>query len=279
MNEVLNISLRALSKLTPLAVLDIAIAAFLIYQFLVIVRGRRAAHILAGVGLLALAYFISVVAGLQLLSSILGTLAPYAPFAVIVMFQSEIRRLLARVGRRRWLTWGGRLQRQEFADELVLALAELAERRVGALVVIERDIGLRTFIESGVLVDAFVSRDLLLSIFQQGSALHDGAIIIQAERIAAAACFLPLSVRPMLSRKLGTRHRAAVGVTEETDCLALVVSEESGNISVAAFGEIELDVTPERLRERISEHLVQKTWRQTRPDSGRIETVTRETAQ
>ncbi|MGH9629585.1 MAG: diadenylate cyclase, partial [Bryobacteraceae bacterium] len=137
---------------------------------------------------------------------------------------------------------------------------QLSHQKTGALVVVERDIGLRTFIESGVLLDASLSRDLLLSIFQSGSALHDGAVIIQGDRVAAAACFLPLSVKPALSRSLGTRHRAAIGVTEETDCLALVVSEETGHLSVAAFGELELDLTKKRLEERIIEHLVHKRW-------------------
>jgi diadenylate cyclase len=175
-----------------------------------------------------------------------------------VMFQSEIRRLLARIGRRRWLSIGGRLQKREFTEELVLALVQMSQQKTGALVVIERDIGLRTFIESGVLLDAALSRDLLLTIFRTGSALHDGAVIIQGQRIAAAACFLPLTVRPGVARSLGTRHRAAIGVTEETDCLSLVVSEETGRLSVVAFGDIEMDVTPGRLEERITEHIIHR---------------------
>jgi diadenylate cyclase len=125
---------------------------------------------------------------------------------------------------------------------------------VGALIVLERDIGLRTFIESGVRLDATISRDLLLSIFQPNTALHDGAVIIQKERLAAAACFLPLSVNPAVSTNLGTRHRAAIGITEETDCLTLVVSEETGALSVAAFGDLERGVTIQRVDERISQH-------------------------
>jgi diadenylate cyclase len=174
------------------------------------------------------------------------------------MFQSEIRRMLARIGRRRWLTIGGRLQKREFTEELALALERLSQQKTGALVVLERDIGLRTFIESGVLLDACLSRDLLLTIFRNGSELHDGAVIVQGKRIAAAACFLPLTVRPGVARSLGTRHRAAIGVTEETDCLSLVVSEETGRISIAAFGEIEMDVSLDRLEERITAHIVER---------------------
>jgi diadenylate cyclase len=243
---------------TLVDVLDILVVAILIYQFLTAVRGRRAAHILIGILMLVGIYYIVTMLGLELVRSILASMIPYAPFALIVLFQSEIRRLLARFGGRRWISIGGRLQKREFTEELVLAFTQLSQQKVGALVVIERDIGLRSFIESGVLLEAALSRDLLLTIFHPGSALHDGAVILQGDRIAAAACFLPLTVRPATARDLGTRHRAAIGVTEETDCLSLVVSEETGRISVAAFGEIELDVTPERLEERITEHVIRR---------------------
>jgi diadenylate cyclase len=170
------------------------------------------------------------------------------------MFQSEIRRVLARLGRRRWFGISGKLEHQESIDEILLAIKELAQQKTGALIVLERDIGLRTFIESGVFLDAVLSRDLLLSTFQFGGAMHDGAAIVQGDRIAAAACFLPLSMNPAILRKLGTRHRAAIGITEETDCLSVIVSEETGWISIAAFGEIELNVTIERAEERLLEH-------------------------
>jgi Uncharacterized conserved protein len=181
--------LATLPRPTLVSIIDILLVAFLIYQFLMIVRGRRAAHILNGALILIIVYAGAVAFRLELLRGVLEMAAPYAPFALIVMFQSEIRRMLAQIGRRRWLTLGGSLKKREFADEMVLALTQLAHQKTGALVVVERDIGLRTFIESGVLLDAFVSRDLLLSIFQHGSALHDGAVIVQNNRVAAAACF------------------------------------------------------------------------------------------
>jgi diadenylate cyclase len=249
---------QSLPRLTLTSIADIVLVWFLVYQFLMIVRGRRAAHILGGVGILTAMYAAAEWLGLDLIRTILASVAPYAPFALVVMFQSEIRRLLARIGRRRWLTIGGRLQKREFTEELVLALVQLSKQKTGALVVLERDIGLRTFVESGVMLDAHVSRDLLLTIFRNGSALHDGAVIVQGQRIAAAACFLPLTLRPGVARGLGTRHRAAIGVTEETDCLALVVSEETGHISVVAFGEIERDVSPAKLEERITDHIVHR---------------------
>jgi diadenylate cyclase len=130
----------------------------------------------------------------------------------------------------------------------------LAETKTGALIVLERDIGLRTFIESGVRLDSRISRDLLLSIFTPGLPLHDGAVIIQKDRIAAAACFLPLTTNPQLARHLGTRHRAAIGITEETDCLSVVVSEETGNISVASFGELIQGIPISDVLERINRH-------------------------
>jgi diadenylate cyclase len=250
--------LAAVPQLTPVAILDILVVAFVIYQFLMAVRGRRAAHILVGILTLVALYGLVTALRLELVRVLLAGLAPYAPFALIVLLQSELRRLLAKIGGRRWISIGGRLQKREFAEELVLALTQLQQQKVGALIVIERDIGLRSFIESGVLMDAFLSRDLLLTIFHPGSALHDGAVIVQGDKLAAAACFLPLTVKPALARHLGTRHRAAIGVTEETDCLSLVVSEETGRLSVASFGEIELNVSPERLEERITEHLIRR---------------------
>ncbi|MCC7497983.1 MAG: TIGR00159 family protein [Bryobacterales bacterium] len=243
-----------LPRLTLTSVVDILIVAFLIYQLLSIIRGRRAAPILAGVGILILTYLASGWLHLELLRAILLILAPYTAFALIVMFQSELRRMLARLGRSRLFSVGERLKRYEAFDEVLLAVTKLADEKTGALIVMEHEIGLRTFIESGVLLDAHLSRDLLLSIFQPGGALHDGAAIVQGDRIAAAACFLPLTMNPMLAGKSGTRHRAGTGVTEEADCLAIIVSEESGQISIAAFGEIERHVTIEQLGERLIHH-------------------------
>jgi len=241
-----------LPKLTFLAVLDILAVAFLIYQALMIVRGTRAAHILVGILTLGLVYGVSVWAGLDALHSLLSYIVPYTALALIILFQSEIRRTLARIGRKRWLGRGFR--RPEFTDEILLAISRLAQDKTGALIVMERDTGLRTFIESGVRLEAQLSRDLLLSIFHPGAALHDGAVIVQKDSIAAAACFLPLSTNPALSAKLGTRHRAAIGITEETDCLTLIVSEETGQISIAAFGHIEQGVSLRQVDERINQH-------------------------
>jgi len=254
-----NLTLPTLPHLTVTSVIDILAVAVLVYQFILMVRGRRAAHVLTGLCMLVVIYLIAVWTHLELLQEVLAGLAPYSAFALIVMFQSEIRRVLARIGRGRWLGLGRQLERREIADEILLAVQQMAESKIGALIVVERDIGLRTFIESGVALDALVSRDLLCAVFEPRGALHDGAVILQGDRAAAAACFLPLTTNPVMLRRLGTRHRAAIGITEETDCLAIVVSEETGQIAIAARGDIEIDVTLERLQARL-----------TRATSGRI---------
>ena len=244
-------ALPQVPRLSITAVIDILVVAVLIYQFILIVRGRRAAHILTGICILVVAYAIATWAKLELLRTILSTLAPYTAIALIVMFQSDLRRLLARLGRRPFLGVS-QLERREVAQEILLAIAQLSQKKIGALIVVERKTGLRTFIESGVGLDAAISRDLLCSIFQPSGALHDGAIIVQGDRVAAAACFLPLTTNPMLLNELGTRHRAAIGITEESDCLSIVVSEETGRISMAMAGEIDLNVSQERVEQVLS---------------------------
>ncbi len=244
-----------LPKLTIFSAVDILVTAFLIYQFLTILRGRRAANVLIGLGVLVALYVTSLAANLELLRTVLQTIAPYTPLGLILMFQQEIRRMLARLGRQGWFGFGTRLKRREFVEEILLAADQLSRTRTGALIVLERDIGLRTFIESGVALDSLVSRDLLLAIFYPKAALHDGAAIIQNDRIAAAACFLPLSGNTALASTMGTRHRAGIGVTEEADCLAIIVSEETGQMSVAEGGEIARDLTLADVEARIVAHL------------------------
>jgi diadenylate cyclase len=240
-----------LPKLTPLAVVDILVTAFFLYQLLAIVRGRRAERVLTGIWFLVLLYLVALWARLELLRGLLAAVAPYTVFALIVMFQSDLRRMLAGIGRG-WTAWRSRLESRESIEEIKMALEVLAGARMGALIVVEREIGLRTFVESGVVLDATLSRDLLLSIFQPGGAMHDGAVIVQGNRVAAAACFLPLSMNPKWMTLYGTRHRAAIGITEEADCVAIVVSEETGNISIAEGGEMEFAVGLDRVAERLA---------------------------
>ena len=241
-------------KFTPTDALDILVVAFLVYQFLLIIRGRRAAHVLVGLCILAAIYLAAVWAKLEVLRTILATLAPFTAIALIVMFQSELRRMLARMGRRPFFGIS-HLERREATQEILLAVTHLAQKKTGALIVVEQKIGLRTFVESGVHLESAISRDLLCAIFQPGGALHDGAVIIQGDRIASAACFLPLTTSPLRTTELGTRHRAALGITEESDCFSVIVSEETGRISIAAFGEIELDVDLERVEQLLTGRL------------------------
>jgi len=266
MARFLPLAFPDLPPLTFTAAIDILIVAALVYQFLLIIRGRRAAHVLLGLCVLALIYLVSAWAKLELLRTILATLAPYTPIALIVMFQTELRRALARLGRRPFLGVS-QLERRELTQEVVLAIGRMSQNKIGALIVLERKIGLRTFIESGVNLDAAVSRDLLCAIFHPGGALHDGAVIIQGDRLAAAACFLPLTTNPLLVSELGTRHRAALGISEESDCVAVVVSEETGKVSVAVFGEIEIDVPLERVEHLLSDRQEPRDKRGAAPQS------------
>ncbi|HTP35687.1 MAG TPA: diadenylate cyclase CdaA [Candidatus Acidoferrales bacterium] len=244
--------MRSLPAFDVAAIIDILLVAFVVYEALMVVRGTRAGHILIGMLAMLSIYAVATWAGLEALRSVLSFIVPYLGLAVIVLFQSEIRRTLARIGRKNWFGFGRGFREPEALSEILLAVDQFSRDKTGALIVFERDIGLRTFIESGVVLDAQISRDLLLSIFRPGLPLHDGAVILQKDRIAAAACFLPLTIGPSL--KLGTRHRAAIGITEETDCLSLVVSEETGRISIAAYGELIQGIQLPEAEERIKRH-------------------------
>jgi diadenylate cyclase len=237
-----------------IAVIDVLLVAIIIYELLALIKGTRAAYMLVGVAVLGLALYFSSVGELATLNWLLSALLPYTVFALIVIFSAEIRQALARLGRRLLLSRGPAAEADVY-DDIVLAANLFSQNQTGALMVIEREIGLRTYIESGVPLDARLSYDLLATIFRPSAPLHDGAVIIQKDRVAAAACFLPLSMNPVLSTQLGTRHRAGIGVTEETDAIAVIVSEETGAISLAVGGKIERDLSVEQLRERIGELL------------------------
>jgi diadenylate cyclase len=232
-------------------VLDILLVALIIYEVLVMIRGTRAAPMLAGLAAVAAAFYLARIGELVTLNWLVSHLLPYVVFALIVVFQSEIRHVLSDVGRRVSFLRGSAVEGDSY-DDIVLAANLFSQHQTGALMVIEREIGLRTYIESGVAMDARLSYDLLATIFRPSAPLHDGAVIIQKDRLAAAACFLPLSMNPVLSTQLGTRHRAGIGITEETDAIAVIVSEETGAISMAVGGRIERDLSVEHLREAMS---------------------------
>jgi diadenylate cyclase len=235
-------------------VLDILLVALIIYEVLVMIRGTRAAPMLAGLAAVAVTFYLARIGELVTLNWLVSRLLPYIVFALIVVFQAEIRHVLSDVGRRVSFLRGSAAEGDSY-DDIVLAANLFSQHQTGALIVIEREIGLRTYVESGVAMDAKLSYDLLATIFRPSAPLHDGAVIIQKDRLAAAACFLPLSMNPVLSTQMGTRHRAGIGITEETDAIAVIVSEESGAISIAVGGKIDRDLTVEQLRERLSQEL------------------------
>ncbi len=232
------------------SVIDILLVALIIYEFLALIKGTRAALMLVGIGTLAILFFFIRLGDLGAANWLMNRLLPYSGFALIVVFAPEIRQALARLGRRLTLSRAASAEADAY-DDIVLAANLFSQNQTGALIVIERDIGLRTYIESGVPLGAHLSYDLLATIFRPSAPLHDGAVIVQRDRIAAAACFLPLSMNPVLSTQLGTRHRAGIGVTEETDAISVIVSEETGSMSLAIAGHIERDLTVEQLRERL----------------------------
>src|SRR5687768_10262759 len=233
-------------------VLDILIVSFIFYEFLKLIRGTRAMQMAAGSLLIVGLFYVSRLVPLQTVNWMIRNMLAFVAFAAIVIFQSDIRRALAHFGQAPFFRY---LNRQQAADEtieeIVVASTTLSSQRIGAIIVVEREIGLRNYIESGIPLDALLTYDLVVTIFQPGSPLHDGAVIIQESRVAAAACFLPLTVNPLVSRDLGTRHRAAIGLTEECDAVAIVVSEETGILSLALDGRIERELTADQLRERL----------------------------
>jgi diadenylate cyclase len=237
-----------------ISIIDILLVAIIIYEFLALIKGTRASLMVVGVAGLGLAFYLSRLGNLAALNWLISTLLPYTVFALIVVFAAEIRQALARLGRGLTLSRNAGSEADAY-DDIVLAANLFCQNQTGALIVIEREIGLRTYIESGVPLDARLSYDLLATIFRPSAPLHDGAAIVQNDRIAAAACFLPLSMNPVLSTQLGTRHRAGIGVTEETDAIAVVVSEETGSISLAVSGKIERDLSVDQLRDRLGELL------------------------
>ncbi len=235
------------------AALDILIIAALLYYLLRLFRGTRAVQLVTAILLLVALYQLARWSHLAMVDWLLTTSLPYLAIALIVLFQPEVRRALARAGQTpAWLRFlSGNAT--EAHDDLVMAMGFFAQNRVGALVVLERHMGLRTYVESGIPLDAILSYDLLLSIFHPESPMHDGAVIVRSNRVTAAACFLPLSLNPALPTPLGTRHRAAIGVTEESDSIAVIVSEETARISLAVGGKLEENVTPAVLAARLAE--------------------------
>src|ERR687889_1185565 len=238
----------------PRNFVDVALVFLLVYALLRLIRGTRAAPMAAGLGALALIYWAAARYDLATLEFILRPAPVYVGVAIVVLFQNEIRQALITFGNRFRMPFLVR-HRGQFGegvyDEIVLAATTLASTKTGALIVVERGVNLRNVIEGGVQMDAVLSYDLLVTIFNPATPLHDGAVIISGQRVAAAACFLPLTLNPLLSKDLGTRHRAAIGITEDTDAVAVVVSEETGLVSFVQGGQIKRGLDATRLRASI----------------------------
>ena len=238
----------------PRSLADVVLVFFVVYGVLKLLRGTRAAPMAAAIGVFAFLYWLAVYEGLTTLEFVLRGALLYIGVAIIVLFQTEIRQALITFGNR-FLVPFTRRHRGQFGrsiyDEIVLAATTLASTKTGALIVIERNVGLKGIVDAGVSLDAELGYDLIVSIFNPASPLHDGAVIVRGDRIAAASCFLPLSVNPLTAKELGTRHRAALGITEDSDAVAIVVSEETGLVSLVRRGRIKRALDATRLRAAI----------------------------
>ena len=238
---------------------DILVVSLLIYEVLYLIRGTRAVQMALGGAVLVGLFYGSRWGHLETVNWLIRNFIGYLVFAVIVLFQSDIRRALAHLGRSPFFRYFAKAESaEESIEELVVAATMLSSKRIGAIIALERQIGLRNYIEGGIPLDAVLTYDLLVSIFQPSAPLHDGAVIVQDDKVAAAACFLPLTVNPKLSKELGSRHRAAIGLTEENDAIAIVVSEETGNISIVSDGRIERGLEAAALRVRLRELVLQR---------------------
>lgn len=237
------------------AVVDIAVVAFVIYKLIMLVKGTRAWQIMWGLGVFFLLLPLSNLLHLRALNWLLQSLIPLAPVAVVILFYPELRHLLEEVGRLKFLGRGfnslGTEDISDLADNLTRVVADMSESKIGALIVIEREVGLDNIIGNGRRMDALVSAELLRTIFHPGSPLHDGAVIIRGNRIVAASCTLPLSDSPRLGTMIHTRHKAALGVSEESDAVVLVVSEETGMISMSVEGTLLRGLDPEQVRSKL----------------------------
>jgi diadenylate cyclase len=240
-----------LPLLTAKTVIAIVILGLLLYQVVRLFQGAQASLFQVWMSVLAVLYLV-MEWGFSTSEWLLADIGPYLLLATVILFQAEIRRGLAKIARNPFRAWFSSFEARHFLEDILLAISRLSAQKTGALIVLERDTPLRTYADSGIPLEARLSYDLLVTIFQRQAPLHDGAVIARREKVIAAACFLPLSVNPIWGTQLGTRHRAAVGITEETDAVAIAVSEETGTVSLAVGGAIEMGISVERLGERLS---------------------------
>ncbi|MBI2870432.1 MAG: TIGR00159 family protein [Candidatus Omnitrophica bacterium] len=238
-----------LSFLKPFV--EIAIIWFILYIIILFIRGTRAVQVLAGMGVLILASFLAQRLGLDAINWVLTKVFAFGAVAFLILFQPELRKGLARIGQRQFF-WE-RTQASRTVDAVVKAVGELSRKKIGALIALERTIGLRSFAEDAIPLDAAVTQELLETIFMPNTPLHDGGVVIQEERVAACGCLFPLTQSESVLSTLGTRHRAALGLAEETDAICVVVSEETGTLSVAVDGRLMRDLDPAKVRELLNQ--------------------------
>jgi diadenylate cyclase len=234
---------------------DILVVAVIVYSLLLLIRGTRAVQVLLGILVLVGISYLAKLVGLLTLEKLVQNFVVVIPFAIIVIFQDQIRAALATFGDTSFWGFGARRSGEDILNDIVRAATDLSKAGTGALIVLEGQQGLREYIEKGVRLDSVVSRDLLVNIFTVGAPLHDGAVIVQNGRIAAAGCFLPLTRQTRVGKDLGTRHRAALGISDETDACAVVVSEETATISLASAGRLTRDLDSGKLHALLLEHL------------------------
>ncbi len=239
--------------------IDILLVTFVIYKLIMIIRGTRAVQLFKGIIVILAVWFLSDFLGLHTLRWIMSQAVIYGLLAIIIIFQPELRRALEQLGRGKFLSRTSSIDEQEVEksiDEIVKAAIYMGKRRIGALVSIERETGMNDYIETGIQIEGKLSSELLINIFIPNTPLHDGAVIIQNHQIMAAGCYLPLSEDPFISKELGTRHRAALGISEVTDSITLAVSEETGIISVTKNGELHRNLDETALKEILVQELV-----------------------
>ena len=253
---------QALEMLNFISILDIIIVALVIYKLMMIIRGTRAVQLIKGLFVLLLTALVSEFIGLKVVNWILDQLSTVLVVALPIVFQPELRRALERLGRGKFFARPMSMLNEEtlvkVVDQIVRAVNLLSKESVGALIMLERETGVNDFIETGTKIDGMVSTEFLVNIFIPKSPLHDGAVIIRGDRVAAAGCFLPLSENPNLSKELGTRHRAALGLTEHADAIGIIVSEETGTISVAEEGRLTRYLDENSLKEILNKRLLSK---------------------
>ena len=239
--------------------IEVAIVAYVLYRALLLIQGTRAVQMLIGIVVLVFVYALAWLAKLTMITYMLGIVFTYGAFAALVIFQPELRAALAHLGQSRVTRFLRRMEESEVAEEVANAVERLSRSGIGAIIVIEREVGLGEYVQSGSEMQAKVSADLLATIFTPYSPLHDGAVVIRGDTIIGAGCILPLSQAPISDRTLGTRHRAALGLTEETDALVVIVSEETSTISISQRGRLQRGLTPSQVRDVLQGKLPRAT--------------------